>query len=107
MEQFYRLLPYRLTGDQQRVIARDRRRHGQTGNYFNRLLQGNVGSGKTAVSMAAMITACENGYQAAFMVPTEILAQQHFATIGRWAGQLGLQTEVLIGGGSAAAKKAA
>jgi len=64
---------------------------------MNRLLQGDVGSGKTIVSMAAMITACENSYQAAIMAPTEILAKQHFANINSWAQQLGLRAVLLTG----------
>jgi len=104
LQKFFELLPYRLTVAQQRVIA-------EIGTdmakpvTMNRLLQGDVGSGKTVVSMAAIVTACENGYQAALMAPTEILAQQHFNNIGGWADRLGLRTEVLIGGGSAASKK--
>ena len=59
---------------------------------MNRLLQGDVGSGKTIVSMAAMITACENSYQAAIMAPTEILAKQHYQNIKNWASALGLNS---------------
>ena len=64
---------------------------------MNRLLQGDVGSGKTIVSMAAMITACENSYQAAIMAPTEILAKQHFKTINSWAEEIGLKIVLLTG----------
>jgi len=64
---------------------------------MHRLLQGDVGSGKTVVSMAAMLTACENGCQAALMAPTEILAEQHHRNIARWAEALGLQTALLLG----------
>jgi len=68
-------------------------------------LQGDVGSGKTIVSMAAMITACENSYQAAIMAPTEILAQQHYQNIKNWASALGLNAVLLIGGLNTAQKK--
>jgi ATP-dependent DNA helicase RecG len=74
---------------------------------MNRLLQGDVGSGKTIVSMAAMITACENSYQAAIMAPTEILAKQHFETISSWAGQIGLNTVLLTGSMTNALRKEA
>lgn len=93
---FFKLLPFSLTSAQERVIneiisdmAKETAMH--------RLLQGDVGSGKTIVSMAAMMTACENSYQAAIMAPTEILAKQHFATINSWAQQLGLQAVLLTG----------
>jgi len=64
---------------------------------MNRLLQGDVGSGKTIVAMAAMITACENGYQAVMMAPTEILAEQHYARIREWANPLGLRVSIMTG----------
>jgi ATP-dependent DNA helicase RecG len=64
---------------------------------MNRLLQGDVGSGKTLVAMAAMITVCENGFQAALMAPTEILARQHFTTLSAWAKPIGLRVVLLTG----------
>jgi len=72
---------------------------------MNRLLQGDVGSGKTAVSMAAMVTACESGYQAAIMAPTEILAGQHFNNIREWADRLGIKAAILTGSMKAADRK--
>jgi len=72
---------------------------------MNRLLQGDVGCGKTVVSMAAMITACENLYQAAIMAPTEILAEQHFNNIKSWSDSLGLQVVLLTSSKKAAERK--
>jgi ATP-dependent DNA helicase RecG len=75
-----RVLPFRLTGDQKKVIAEivaDMQRL----TPMNRLLQGDVGSGKTIVALMAAVVAMENGFQVAFMAPTEILAEQHFITI--------------------------
>jgi ATP-dependent DNA helicase RecG len=64
---------------------------------MNRLLQGDVGSGKTVVSMAAMIIACENGFQSALMTPTEILAEQHYRNLKGWSETIGLKIELLTG----------
>jgi ATP-dependent DNA helicase RecG len=77
-----RVLPFRLTGDQKKVITEivdDMKRP----HPMNRLLQGDVGSGKTIVALMAALVAMENGFQVAFMAPTEILAEQHFITIRR------------------------
>ncbi len=77
-----RVLPFKLTGDQKKVIAEivaDMQRP----QPMNRLLQGDVGSGKTIVALMAALVAMENGFQVAFMAPTEILAEQHFITIRR------------------------
>ena len=76
------MLPFRLTGDQKKVIAEivaDMQRLAP----MNRLLQGDVGSGKTIVALMAAVVAMENGFQVAFMAPTEILAEQHYITIRR------------------------
>ncbi|ESP62669.1 ATP-dependent DNA helicase RecG [Smithella sp. ME-1] len=97
LNKFLKLLPFSLTSAQERVINEIRADMARE-TAMNRLLQGDVGSGKTIVSMAAMMTACENSYQAAIMAPTEILAKQHFETINAWAGQLGLQAVLLTGG---------
>jgi len=97
VQKFYRLLPFALTAAQRRVIT-EIERDMASPRSMNRLLQGDVGSGKTAVSMAALITACENGYQAAIMAPTEILAEQHYRNLKVWAEKLGLRTALLTGG---------
>jgi ATP-dependent DNA helicase RecG len=101
---FYRLLPFRLTNAQERVIREiegDMERAGS----MNRLLQGDVGCGKTVVAMAAMVTACDNGYQAALMAPTEILAEQHYGNIRKWAAALSLRVVLLTGKMGAAEKR--
>ena len=96
LENFYSILPFDLTAAQKRVIEEIQKDMTKE-TAMNRLLQGDVGSGKTIVSMTAMITACENAYQAAIMAPTEILAKQHFENIKSWAGQIGLKAVLLIG----------
>ena len=97
VRQFYALLPFELTAAQRRVIT-EIEQDMASPRSMNRLLQGDVGSGKTAVAMAALVTACENGYQAAIMAPTEILAEQHHRNLKIWAEQLGLRTALLTGG---------
>jgi len=90
-------LPFSLTGAQQRAVAEieeDLRR----GAPMGRLLQGDVGSGKTLVALLACLRAVENGEQAAFLVPTELLARQHLATVRALAEPLGLRVELLVGG---------
>ena len=96
LQQFHSTLPFELTGAQKRVVSEIQKDlHARTA--MNRLLQGDVGSGKTLVAMSAMVNVCENGYQAALMAPTEILAKQHFSTISAWAEPLGLKTILLTG----------
>ena len=103
LQQFYASLPFTLTGAQARVIG-EIRRDLEKATAMNRLLQGDVGSGKTLVAMSAMITVCENGYQAALMAPTEILAKQHDATLRAWALPIGLHVVLLTGGMTGAAR---
>lgn len=89
-------LPFELTGAQKRVVKEIRRDVG--GNHqMNRLLQGDVGSGKTLVALLSMLLAKDNGYQACLMVPTEILAEQHCATLRRMLGSLPVRVELLTG----------
>ncbi|MPM14519.1 ATP-dependent DNA helicase RecG [bioreactor metagenome] len=89
-------LLFDLTEAQKRVTREIRNDLG-SGYRMNRLLQGDVGSGKTVVAMMAALLAIDNGYQACIMAPTEILAQQHFATISKWIIKLGLRVELLTG----------
>jgi ATP-dependent DNA helicase RecG len=90
LDKFLNALPFELTGAQSKVIA-EIRRHLAARHRMNRLLQGDVGSGKTVVAIAAMLLAIEAGYQAAFMAPTQILAEQHYAVLRRWLEPLGVR----------------
>ncbi|HWT54199.1 MAG TPA: ATP-dependent DNA helicase RecG [Rhodocyclaceae bacterium] len=89
-------LPFALTGAQQRVVAEISADLAQA-HPMQRLLQGDVGSGKTVVAALAMLQAVENGYQAALMAPTEILAEQHFIKLRDWLPPLGIQVAWLTG----------
>lgn len=94
---FYKnYLPFELTGAQKRVLREIRTNVG-TGKQMNRLLQGDVGSGKTLVALMAMLIAIDNGYQAALMAPTEILANQHFETIKNFLGDMNVSVALLTG----------
>jgi ATP-dependent DNA helicase RecG len=89
-------LPFRLTAAQERVIAEITR--DMAAEYpMNRLVQGDVGCGKTVVALMAALVAVENGYQACLMAPTEILAEQHYRNIITLAGPLGLSVVLLTG----------
>src|SRR5205823_3970866 len=90
LEKFLRGLPFDLTRAQERVIEELRRDLAST-HPMNRLLQGDVGSGKTVVAIAAILIAVESGFQAALMAPTQILAEQHYAVLGRWLEPLGVR----------------
>ena len=89
-------LPFQLTNAQKRVIKEIRADVG-TDRQMNRLLQGDVGSGKTLVALMSMLLAKDNGYQACMLAPTEILAEQHFATLRRMLGALPVRVELLTG----------
>ena len=89
-------LPFQLTGAQKRVIKEIRKDMG-SGRQMNRLLQGDVGSGKTLVALMSMLIALDNGYQACIMAPTEILAAQHYETITRLLFGMNIRVELLMG----------
>ena len=92
----YNALPYELTGAQKRVI-KEIRSDMLSGHQMNRLLQGDVGSGKTMVAVLSALIAVGNGYQACIMAPTEVLAQQHYANISKYLAPTGVRCELLIG----------
>ena len=89
-------LPFQLTGAQKRVIKEIRKDMG-SGRQMNRLLQGDVGSGKTLVALMSMLIALDNGYQACMMAPTEILAAQHYETIQQLLFGMDVRVELLMG----------
>lgn len=103
-QRFLAGLPFQLTDDQRRVvreIAADMRR----AVPMDRLLQGDVGSGKTVVAVMALLQALDSGVQAAMMAPTAVLAQQHALTLGTWLEPLGVKIGLLTGGVAPAEKK--
>ena len=89
-------LPFQLTEAQKRVI-REMHADMKSGRQMNRLVQGDVGSGKTMVALMTMLIALDNGYQACIMAPTEILAEQHFATFRKMLGDMPVHVELLTG----------
>ncbi len=104
VEKFYALLPFKLTAAQNRAIA----------EVFSdiispypmsRLLQGDVGSGKTAVAAVVVVFIVENGYQAVVMAPTEVLAEQHYRTFSKWLNELGISVGLLTASVSAGERK--
>jgi ATP-dependent DNA helicase RecG len=90
LDRFLKSLPFELTAAQSKVIG-EIRYDLAASHPMNRLLQGDVGSGKTVVAIAAMLLAVEGGYQAAFMAPTQILAEQHYDVLRRWLEPLGVR----------------
>jgi ATP-dependent DNA helicase RecG len=101
---YYNNLPFTLTEAQKRVIKEIRKDLG-SGRQMNRLLQGDVGSGKTLVALMSMLIAIDNGYQACIMAPTEILANQHFQTITRLLEGINLKISLLTGSSKKASRK--
>lgn len=93
---FLKNLPFELTSAQKRVLKEIRTDMG-SGKQMNRLLQGDVGSGKTLVALMSMIMVLDNGYQACIMAPTEILAQQHFNTVSEFLQNTGMSIALLTG----------
>ena len=102
--EFIKTLPFTLTGAQERAVRESVAQ--MTSNFtMNRLLQGDVGSGKTAVAAALIYTVAKNGYQSAFMAPTEILAQQHYKTCLRFFENTDIKIALLTGSVTAAKKR--
>lgn len=102
--EFYNLLPFEPTGAQKRAVD-DCIKDMQSEKAMNRLIQGDVGSGKTAVAAAVMYTVAKNGYQSAMMAPTEILAHQHHESLSKLFESTGLTVELLTGSTKAKDKK--
>ena len=104
LEEFYKTLPFKMTGAQERVIQ-EISKDLSTPTSMHRLVQGDVGSGKTTVALAAMLLAAHNGYQAAFLAPTEVLAFQHYKKILPVADLLQIPCALLTGSFSAKNRK--
>lgn len=102
-ENFVRSLPFALTGAQERVLAEVRRDMEATGP-MQRLVQGDVGSGKTVIAAWAILKAIGGGYQGVMMAPTEILARQHYENMQKWFSPLGIRVLLLTGGMSSREK---
>ena len=105
-KELVRLLPFELTTAQRRVLA-EIKTDMMAPHPMHRLVQGDVGCGKTLVALMAALIAVENDYQVAIMAPTEILAEQHWHTIHRWCAQMGLEVTLITAGLKGKAKKEA
>jgi ATP-dependent DNA helicase RecG len=101
---YYNNLPFTLTEAQKRVMKEIRKDLG-SGKQMNRLLQGDVGSGKTLVALMSMLIALDNGYQACIMAPTEILANQHYQTISKLLEGIDIKVRLLTGSSKKASRK--
>ena len=101
---YYNNLPFSLTEAQKRVMKEIRKDLG-SGKQMNRLLQGDVGSGKTLVALMSMLIAIDNGYQACLMAPTEILANQHYDTICKMVEGIGINVSLLTGSSKRSLRK--
>lgn len=101
---YFNVLPFPLTNAQKRVIREIRTDVG-SGRQMNRLLQGDVGSGKTIVAMMSALMAVDNGFQACIMAPTEILATQHYESLSQFGEKIGVRIELLTGSTKEAKRK--
>ncbi|MBO6794908.1 MAG: ATP-dependent DNA helicase RecG [Balneolaceae bacterium] len=101
---FNKLLPFDLTEGQKLALS-DVKRDVRSGKQMNRLLQGDVGAGKTIVAIGAMLMALDNGYQAALAAPTEILAEQHYQTLTEHLSELDINIRLLVGGQKTALRR--
>lgn len=101
---FHKNLPFELTNAQKKVVKEIRLDIG-SGKQMNRLLQGDVGSGKTLVALMSMLIALDNNYQASLMAPTEILAKQHYKSISKMISGLGIEINLLTGSTKTAKRK--
>lgn len=106
LDEIQKYLPFQLTNAQGRVL-KEIEKDMSTGKQMNRLIQGDVGSGKTAVAMAASYWVIKNGYQSVLMAPTEVLAQQHYQSFSPIFEKLGIKTVLLTGGQAAKEKREA
>jgi ATP-dependent DNA helicase RecG len=102
-KQLARLLPFELTAAQRRVLS-EIKNDMMAPHPMHRLVQGDVGCGKTLVALMAALVAVENGYQVAIMAPTEILAEQHWHVIHRWCVELGIESVLITAGMKGKAK---
>ncbi|MDX1672574.1 MAG: ATP-dependent DNA helicase RecG [Balneolaceae bacterium] len=93
---FNEVIPFELTDGQRQALS-DIKRDVRSGYQMNRLIQGDVGSGKTVVAIGAILMAIDNGYQAAFMAPTEILADQHCRTLSQYLNKMRINVRLLVG----------
>jgi ATP-dependent DNA helicase RecG len=94
---FKEVLPFQLTEGQTQALS-DIKKDVQSGRQMNRLIQGDVGAGKTIVAIGALLMAIDNGYQTAFLAPTEILAEQHYRTLRKYLEGMGINIRLLVGG---------
>jgi ATP-dependent DNA helicase RecG len=97
VEQFNQIIPFKLTSAQKRVVSEIFQDLANTETAMNRLVQGDVGSGKTIVAVYAILAAIQSGYQAALMAPTEVLAEQHYRKLVSWFNLMHLPVELLTG----------
>ena len=104
IDTFYKVLPFKFTGAQQRVVQ-EILNDLQSSAPMNRLVQGDVGSGKTVVAVVGILAAIQAGYQAALMAPTEVLAEQHYRKLVEWFNLLHLPVELLTGSTKTAKRK--